>query len=272
MKDNHLMLGYESFKDFFNTVFGLKFSSLNIMIGGLATVTSFITNYIYDDYHAVFILMALILLDAFTGIFRAIKNSNFSSSRLPRIFVITVLYTSLLAIAWNLAKFSPFYVWLPSVLYGGFISTLLISIFENSHELNLVPDNIYFYLKGKIDILQSFVFGNKFNKEKVLHEPSIIFQRNVAGDCVYASPNWTKISGAENEIEALGKGWQNYIHPDDIERVKKSWDKAIKSKQNITFEYRYGTKENPIPVKCIANVLRDSEGQFIGFLGTIELL
>ena len=164
-KNNHLMLGFISWGELFDKIVGIKQSVFNFFVAMAAIITSFINNYVWDDAKAIYFMLFLISFDAATGIYKSLKNKTFSSSRLPRILVIMVVYTTLLAIAWNISKFSPFYYWLPGALYGGFIATLMVSIFENLHALKIVPDKIYDLVKSKLDALQTFILGSK-NKNK----------------------------------------------------------------------------------------------------------
>lgn len=165
-KDNELMLGYSNVGDLFNSVFGLKLFIINIVGALAAATTTFITKYVWDDATAIYMMLALIIADALTGVLKAIRNKTFSSSRLPRILVIMVIYTSLLGLSWNVAKLSPFYAWLPPFLYGGFITTLLVSIFENLNQLGLIPKGVYGYFHGKMEHLQAFLFGERFLGKK----------------------------------------------------------------------------------------------------------
>lgn len=164
-KDNDLMLGYADRHDLISSIFGLKLAALNFLASVIAVLTTFITDYIWDDAKAIYILLMLIAVDAITGIFKAVKNKIFSSAKLPRILVIMLVYTTMLGIAWNISKISPFYAFLPAVLYGGFVSTLMVSIFENIHQLKWIPDNLYNLVKNKLELLQAFVFGKNFNKK-----------------------------------------------------------------------------------------------------------
>jgi toxin secretion/phage lysis holin len=165
-KDNELMLGYANTEDLFSSVFGLKLFIINIFGALAASTTTFITDYIWDDATAIYMLLGLILADAVSGIIKSIKNKKFSSARLPRILVIAVVYTALLAIAWNVSKYSPFYSWLPPFLYGGFVTTLLVSIFENLNSIGLLPKSIYDHFIKKMKHLQVFLFGEAFYKNK----------------------------------------------------------------------------------------------------------
>ena len=164
-KDNNLMLGYANYHDLLSTIFGFKLAAINFIVAITAVLTTFITDYVWDDAKAIYILLMLISVDAVTGILKAIKYKTFSSAKLPRILVIMVAYTTLLGATWNISKISPLYSFLPAVLYGGFISTLILSIFENLHELNWIPDNVYNLIKTKLELLQAFVFGKNFNKK-----------------------------------------------------------------------------------------------------------
>ena len=163
-KNNHLMLGFESFNDFWNSMVGAGHTVINAIGIAVALFTTFLTNYVWDSAGAVYFMLFMVLFDAFTGIMKALKQGTFSSSRLPRILVIMVVYTTLLCISWNISKYSPFYSFLPSVLYGGFIVTLLISVFENLHILNMIPDRMYGVIKEKIVILQNLFYGDKKSK------------------------------------------------------------------------------------------------------------
>ena len=148
MQPNTLIFGFKSIKEFFCSIFGIKTISLNVFFSVIATVNTFITKYIYDDAAAVFFLVFLIFFDAFTGICKAIKFKSFSSSKLPRILVLMIMYVILLGISWNAARFSAFFVWLPSVVYGGMIGTLIVSIFENMVMLGYIPKNLYETIKN----------------------------------------------------------------------------------------------------------------------------
>lgn len=165
-KNNHLMLGFISWHEFMDSLIGAKQTVLNFFAALLAISTTFITNYVWDDASAIYFMLFLISFDAVTGVTKSIKNKTFSSARLPRILVIMLSYTALLAVSWNIAKFSPFYYWLPGALYGGFIATLIVSIFENLHALKIIPDRLYESISKKLKALQNLVLGEKKETRK----------------------------------------------------------------------------------------------------------
>jgi len=165
-KNNHLMLGFISWNEFMDSLIGAKQTVFNFFAALLAITTTFITNYVWDDAGAIYFMLFLISFDAATGVMKSFKNKTFSSARLPRILVIMVSYTSLLALSWNISKYSPFYYWLPGALYGGFIATLVVSVFENLHALKIIPNRVYDAVSSKLEALQNLVLGAKKDKTK----------------------------------------------------------------------------------------------------------
>jgi phage-related holin len=150
MKENKLILGFENAKELFSSILGLKNSFVNFILAMITASSSFITQYIWDDASAVYFMLFLIIIDASTGIWKSIKNRTFSSSKLPRVLVISIIYVLMLAISWNAAKHSTLFIWLPGMVYGGLIGTPLVSIYENFAELGYVPKGLLYDIKEKI--------------------------------------------------------------------------------------------------------------------------
>lgn len=150
MKENKLILGFESTQELFSSILGLKNSFINFTLAACTAFTSFITQYIWDDASAVYFLLFLIVVDAGTGVWKSIKNRTFSSSKLPRVLVISIIYVLMLAISWNAAKHSELFIWLPGMVYGGLVGTPLVSIYENFAELGYVPKGLLYDIKEKI--------------------------------------------------------------------------------------------------------------------------
>jgi len=143
MKHNTTILGYDSFNDFANTNFGISSIKLNIFLSIFGGLTSFITSYIYNDAAAVYFLVFLLFMDFVTGVCRAAILNRFSSARMPRIALTSILYLGLLAISWNLSKYAPIYDFLPGAIYAVFVGTLFKSLIENLKDIGLLPKGIY---------------------------------------------------------------------------------------------------------------------------------
>jgi hypothetical protein len=149
MKDT-AWIGFQSLTDYFTSLLGIKTIKLNMVFAILFSVTGFIQNYIFNNAQAVYFMLFLLGVDFVTGIYKAVKSGNFSSSRLPRVFVITLSYSLMLAISWNAAKYSEIFSFLPGVVYGGLIATLLVSIFENLYLLGLLPKSFFDSVMSKL--------------------------------------------------------------------------------------------------------------------------
>lgn len=160
IQENDKILGFSSFSEFFQCLFGLKNIFVNFLFTLTTTTTSLITNYVWDDAKAVYFLVFVIALDAFTGVLKAIHYKTFSSARLPRIFVIATIYVLMLSLSWNSANFSSLFIWLPGAVYGGLLGTQLVSIYENLSELGYLPKGLFY------DIIERIKFKIKKDNKK----------------------------------------------------------------------------------------------------------
>jgi PAS domain S-box-containing protein len=59
--------------------------------------------------------------------------------------------------------------------------------------------------------------------------PVCIFHSDAFGNCLYVNQRWSEITGLNAEL-AAETGWMNALHPDDAERVKNEWYRAIINK------------------------------------------
>ncbi len=268
------MLGYENSKELLNSAFGLKQIPINLIGVLITTISTFITNYVWDDARAVYTLIGIILIDAITGISRAIKSHTFSSAKLPRILVIIIVYTGMLSIGWNLSKVSQFYSWIPAVLYGGFVMTLLVSIFENMHELKLIPDNLYFYIKNKIELLQSFIFGASFNAPTALPNPDKIgiYKADMNGRIIDSDERFCEIVGLTKE-EVLADKVSSLINKQDLITIRLLWLKAIKEQTVFKSQHRLTKLDGTLVIVLSqAYPMKDAFNKIIGYFGTIEIV
>ncbi len=98
--------------------------------------------------------------------------------------------------------------------------------------------------------------------------PIAIYTTNVDGDCVYANETWLEMTGMRIEA-ALGKGWINALHPNDLENVTSNWYKSIKSNGKWRYEYRFIHKSGKITwVNGSAKELLNEKNELVGYLGT----
>jgi hypothetical protein len=160
IQENDKILGFSNFNEFIGCLLGLKNTFVNSLFAIAATLTTFITDYVWDDAKAVYFLVFIIALDAMTGIWKAVHYKVFRSAKLPRIFVIATIYVLMLSVSWNSANFSPLFIWLPGAVYGGLLGTQLVSIYENLSQLGYLPQGIFY------DIIEKIKFKLKKDNKK----------------------------------------------------------------------------------------------------------
>jgi PAS domain S-box-containing protein len=99
--------------------------------------------------------------------------------------------------------------------------------------------------------------------------PVCIFHTDVFGNCLYVNQRWSEITGMSAEL-AAEHGWLNAIYPDDIERVKTEWYRAVVDKVPFKSEYRFQRPDGTISWVIGQAVAEIGDGDEIkGYIGTI---
>jgi len=99
--------------------------------------------------------------------------------------------------------------------------------------------------------------------------PVGIFLSGADDNCLFVNPRWCEIAGISKE-EALGKGWIKAIHPEDRERVVLERNSAGAERRGFEVDCRFQTPQGKVSViHANAAMLKDEQGQFAGFIGTI---
>jgi two-component system, cell cycle sensor histidine kinase and response regulator CckA len=100
--------------------------------------------------------------------------------------------------------------------------------------------------------------------------PLAIFQCDAEGKTVYINPLWESISGLSAQ-ESLGDVWLQAIHPEDRKTVIESWQHTVSQRQSWVSEHRLLTPSDETRwVRTLVNPMHSSEGQFLGYVGTVE--
>ena len=69
-----------------------------------------------------------------------------------------------------------------------------------------------------------------------------VWRADAAGYNVWTSESWQRILGWECG-EAKGRGWLNFVHPDDRVRVAQKWEESLKAGREYHSEFRMRTRD-----------------------------
>jgi len=100
--------------------------------------------------------------------------------------------------------------------------------------------------------------------------PIGIFKTDAQGKMLYSNPCCQQICGFTLE-EALGDGWINFIHPDDLEVFLPQWSAEISTYQQLCTELRFVHKDTKIRIcRLVVVPIFSDSNVFMGYVGTIE--
>ena len=99
--------------------------------------------------------------------------------------------------------------------------------------------------------------------------PVGIFRTDAAGNCIYVNHRWCQIAGLTPEA-ASGEGWAQGLHPDDRDRIFTEWCQSVQENRPFQLEYRFQRPNDSVTWVYGQSVAeRDTDGQVIGYVGTI---
>ncbi|MDE2388436.1 MAG: PAS domain S-box protein [Betaproteobacteria bacterium] len=99
--------------------------------------------------------------------------------------------------------------------------------------------------------------------------PVGIFRTDATGQCLYVNERWCEVTGLD-AAAALGYGWMTAIYPEDQEKVRNEWNKAVQQQQRFSSEYRFQVKQHTTTwILGQAQAECDQNGEVRGYVGTI---
>lgn len=149
------IMGFTKVGEFLTSFLGLDHIGWSSIAALCASVTTFITGYIWDSPSAIYTLWTLMFVDWITGIMAAIQTKTFTSTRMPRMVLYFFLTSVILGLSWNLSKSSWVFYPLPAIIFGGFCSVYFISLLENSTKLGVIPAKLRDILVERFGLLNA---------------------------------------------------------------------------------------------------------------------
>ena len=98
--------------------------------------------------------------------------------------------------------------------------------------------------------------------------PQIVWTATPEGERDWYNPRWYEYTGQTAE-QAQGWGWQDVVHPDDLENVLSTWKHSLETGEVYETEYRFRTADGVYHWFLGRGVpLRDPSGKIIKWFGT----
>ncbi len=119
-------------------------------------------------------------------------------------------------------------------------------------------------------LIEKQIFENELRYQTLFEiSPVGIFRTDKNGATIYINDSYTEITGLDFE-KASGETWIDAVHPDDRNRLEKTWIESYNQLSTSRIEYRFvhqGNKE--VWVFGQATPVISSENEFLGFVGTL---
>ena len=99
--------------------------------------------------------------------------------------------------------------------------------------------------------------------------PVGIYRTDTAGQCIFVNDRWCNLSGL-SVAEAMGPGWSQALHPDDIPRIFSAWEDLVTGRALFNETYRFRHRDGQdVWVVGTAIELAAPDGTVAGYVGTV---
>ena len=97
----------------------------------------------------------------------------------------------------------------------------------------------------------------------------IVWRTDAHGRLLFISSRWFELSG-QSESEALGWGWTKAVHPEDRERIRRTWEHTALTLEEYSQEWRMITREGePRYLATRAIPIRGDDGAIREWVGVV---
>lgn len=121
----------------------------------IGSVTGFINDWVCTPAESFIALIAIILCDAISGMYRAYKANAFETKKAVRVFWTLLSHSALLMMSFNLAKSSDLFGYVNDGLFTTLCTVNLLSLVKNLSLLGLVPPTLAKWLYNRIDVYKN---------------------------------------------------------------------------------------------------------------------
>ena len=152
-------LGFENLNDFFNSIIGIKQTTIPLIAVSLtallSVISSFIGAYIYTPPWGIFILFILTSVDIITGISNSLnQEESLKPNKFGRASVRFVMQVFIVFIFTQLGEVWDYIImkWMIDIVLLTFVISVFWSVISNSYELGWIKEENYKILESALDI------------------------------------------------------------------------------------------------------------------------
>lgn len=117
---------------------------------------------------------------------------------------------------------------------------------------------------------QALQESEEHHRYTVEHNPQIPWTADAHGRILTVSSRWKNATGLP-VASALGNGWFQVLHPDDVDRVKGYWSSRLRTGEAADLKYRIRLTDGSFRwVRARASPRLDSHGRIVRWYGAVE--
>jgi PAS domain S-box-containing protein len=100
--------------------------------------------------------------------------------------------------------------------------------------------------------------------------PQVPWTADPNGMILDASQRWETLTGITKQ-EALGEGWLQVLHPDDLQPTRIAWQESLRTGNPLDIQYRISRRNDVWRwMRARAAARRNADGEIIRWYGTVE--
>ena len=99
--------------------------------------------------------------------------------------------------------------------------------------------------------------------------PVGIFVTDTSGHATYLNERWCALAGIP-QAQALGAGWAQALHPDDLVHSFKAWNRAVDAGGLFSHEQRFLHPDGEVVWTRVKAVPMQIAGKVVGYIGTVS--
>jgi diguanylate cyclase (GGDEF)-like protein/PAS domain S-box-containing protein len=119
-------------------------------------------------------------------------------------------------------------------------------------------------------MLEALRESEEHYRHTVEQNPQIPWTANPKGDILSVSSRWVDATGVSQD-DALGNGWLQVIHPDDLVPTIESWEESLSTGNPVDVHYRIHMKDGGYRWhRARATARLNENGRIVRWYGTVE--